>query len=310
MTPRLTIDDLVGLELFLDVIRLGSISSAARTHHVSQPSATERLRRLERRLGVTLVRRGPGGSEPTEAGQAVAEWAREVLTAVDHLDTGVAALRSSDAARPLRIMASLTVAEYVIPRWLAAYRSAGGGPVELSVGNSVAVTRAVADRTVSLGFVESPRRFRAFKSAGVGGDRLVVVTAPDHPWARRRRPLDPGTLASTPLLTREVGSGTRDAYEAALARLGLEPAAPLAVLGSTTTLKAAVANGGVTVLSELAVAAELGSASLVEIPVEHLDLTRPFTALWRPDDTDPARARFIRTARSTFLPGQLLRGKI
>lgn len=310
MTPRLAIEDLVGLELFLDVIRLGSISAAARTHHLSQPSATERLRRLERRLGVTLVRRGPGGSEPTEAGQAVAEWAREVLVAVDHLDTGVAALRTSDAAGPLRIMASLTVAEYVMPRWLTAHRSTGGGPVELSVGNSVAVAAAVADRSVALGFAESPRRFPGLESAGVGGDRLVVVVAPDHAWARRRKPVEPETLASTPMLTREVGSGTRDAYEAALARLDLEPVAPLAVLGSTTTLKAAVANGGVTILSELAVAAELAGGALVAVDVDRLDLTRRFTALWRPDGTDPGRARFVRTARSTFLPGQLLRSKI
>ena len=119
------IDDLVGLELFIDALRLGSISAAAREHHLSQPSATERLRRLERRLGVELLRRGPGGSAPTAEGEAVAVWAREVLAAVEHLDAGVTALRPPSGRHPLRIMASLTVAEYVLPSWLQAHRVNG-----------------------------------------------------------------------------------------------------------------------------------------------------------------------------------------
>jgi DNA-binding transcriptional LysR family regulator len=302
MTPQprhvVRVEDLVGLELFVDTIRLGSISAAAREHHLSQPSATERLHTLERRLGIELLRRGPGGSAPTPQGEAVAGWARDVLAAVGDLAVGVTALRHTGERHPLRVMASLTVAEYVLPGWLQAHRSAGGSPVDLAVANSVAVARAVTEGDVRLGFVETPRRFVGLRSAAVGGDTLCVVVATAHPWARRRKPLSPAELAATPLLLREEGSGTRDAFEAALAAVGVSTVEPLAVLASTTSLKAATAAGvGPSVLSELAVAADIALGTLTAVPVAGLDLRREFRALWRPSSTDAEVQRFVRLAR-------------
>lgn len=294
----LRVDQLGGLELLLDTIRCGSISAAARLHGVSQPSATERLRRLEAQLGVPLLRRGPGGTAPTPEGETVAEWARAVVGAVEAMEAGVAAMRSSASGSALRVMASLTIAEYVLPSWLHTHRLAQGRSVDLAVGNSVAVARAVLDRRVHLGFVETPRRFTGMRSAVVGGDRLVVVVGAGHPWTRRRTPLTAAQLAATPLLAREAGSGTREAYETALAAVGEAPAEPLAVLASTTTLKAATAAGdGPSVLSELAVVHEVAAGTLVTVPVTGLDLRRDFRALWL-DDTAGEVQGFVRLARS------------
>lgn len=302
MAP-LSIDDLQGVDLFLDAIRLGSISAAARHHHLSQPSATERIRNLERRLGVTLLQRGPSGSAPTPEGEVVAQWAQPVMVAVEQLSGAVAAMTDAGRRQPLRIMASLTVAEYVMPRWLHAHRAADGPPVELRVGNSVAVEQAVHEGAVRLGFVETPRRIVGLRTTVVGGDRLVVTVAPDHPWARRRRPLAPEELAATPLLQREEGSGTRDAYDHALARLGLQSVEPANVLASTTALKTAVAAGdGACVISELAVRAELAAGSLHEMAVRGLDLRREFRATWRADAPSPDAQRFVTRVKAVRQP--------
>jgi DNA-binding transcriptional LysR family regulator len=304
-TPNagLRIDDLGGLELFVDAVRLGSISAAARQHHVSQPSATERVRSLERRLGVQLLTRGPGGSAPTPAGEAVAGWARDVLDSVGRMSEGVAAMRGASERHPLRIMASLTVAEYVMPAWLHAHRLAGGASVELGVGNSVTVARAVSEGEVQLGFVETPRRMVGLRTAVVGGDELTVVVSPTHPWAKRRAPLTARELAATPLLLREQGSGTRDAFEEALSdALGADSPvdiAPLAVLASTTTLKSAIATGdGASVLSRLAVESDIASGRLVSVAVTGLDLRREFRAVWQPTQHDAAVQRFVKMARN------------
>ena len=298
ITPApLRVEDLAGLELFVTTLRLSSISAAAREHHISQPSATERLRSLERRIGVTLLQRGPGGSLPTPAGEAFAEWARDVLASVERLSDGVAAVRGPGQRHPLRVMASLTVAEYVMPAWLHSNRLAGGPPVELTVGNSQLVARAVANGDVQLGFVETPRPMVGLRSTVVGGDSLCLVVAPSHPWARRRSPISPATVAATPLLLREEGSGTRDAFEAAMTAAGHPPASPMAVMGSTTTLKAACAAGdGASVLSELAVAADLAAGTLVAVPIAGLRLDREFRALWRASAPDAEAQRFVRLA--------------
>ncbi|MRT44328.1 LysR family transcriptional regulator, partial [Xylella fastidiosa subsp. multiplex] len=73
----------------------------------------------------------------------------------------------------------------------------------------------------------------------IAHDHLIVVTAPGHAWARRRRPLAASELASTPLILREKGSGTRQVLDAALGGL----ARPLIELSSTTAVKAAVVSG-------------------------------------------------------------------
>src|SRR5690606_5696589 len=112
-----------------------------------------------------------------------------------------------------------------------------------AVGNSVEVARQVTSEEADLGFIEAPDIPAELSARRIGGDHLEVVVATDHPWSRRRRPLDPAELAQTPLVQREVGSGTRDTYDRALSRLGLTAVAPAVVLSSTTAIKQAVQYG-------------------------------------------------------------------
>jgi DNA-binding transcriptional LysR family regulator len=89
-------------------------------------------------------------------------------------------------------------------------------------------------------------------------------------------------LAATPLLMREVGSGTREVLTAELARHGLQARASLE-LGSTTAIKsAAMAGTGPAVLSSLAVANELRSGELIAVPCPELKLQRTIRAIWAP----------------------------
>lgn len=141
MSSSARLPDLDSLDLFVDVVRLGSLSRAAAAHGISQPSASLRLRALERRLGVTLLERTPAGSIPAAAGTLVAEWATTVLEAVATLVAGAGALRAR-AAGKVRIAASYTVAEHLLPGWLARLRLQYPEAVpELEVMNSARVVR-------------------------------------------------------------------------------------------------------------------------------------------------------------------------
>ncbi|MDQ0377416.1 LysR family transcriptional regulator [Amycolatopsis thermophila] len=278
MTLRVT--DLAGFELLLSVAQLGSIGAAARAHGISQPAASARIRQLETQTGVILVNRSPRGSSLTESGALVADWARPVVEAAADLDAGIAALRARRDEH-LRVAASLTVAEYLLPRWLAALRRLDPGTaVALTSGNSDEVAAQVLAGEVDLGFVEGPDLPAGLRAETVGTDALELVVAPDHPWARRRRKIRPDELAATPLISRERGSGTRRALELALAPE--EPAGPLLELSSTTAIKSAVMEGiGPAVLGAHTVAAELAAGTLVAVEVAGLDLRRDLRLVWR-----------------------------
>jgi DNA-binding transcriptional LysR family regulator len=119
--------------------------------------------------------------------------------------------------------------------------------------------------------------------------RLAAVVAPGHPWAGRRR-VAARTLPSDALLAREAGSGTRAVATDALARVGvtLEPAIETA---SMESLKRAVLSGGFTLMSRLAIEAEVRAGTLCAVPVAGVDLVRPLRAVRR-------RRRVVAPARS------------
>ncbi|MCP9948478.1 LysR family transcriptional regulator [Actinomadura madurae] len=274
------VPDLGALELLLAVVRLGSVGRAAAELGVTQPAASARIRSMERQAGVALLERSPRGSRPTEAGALVAEWARQVIAAAEALDAGLGALRERRDGR-LRVVASLTVAEYLMPGWLVTLKTVRPGvAVTLRTANSTVVAEEVRGGDADLGFVEGARTPAGLSGTVVATDRLVVVVGAGHAWARRRSGVTAAELAATPLVLREQGSGTREVLDRALASHG-GTAPPLLQLASTTALKAAAVSGaGPVVVSDLAVADELAAGRLIRVPVPELDLSRPLRAVW------------------------------
>ena len=271
------VPDLGAMELLLAVARLGSLGGAARELGITQPAASSRIRSMERQLGVALVDRSPRGSRLTDAGALVTDWARRVVEAAEAFDAGAQALRVRRDSR-LRVAASMTIAEYLLPGWLLALRAQRPDTaVSLHAGNSAAVAERLLSGEADLGFVEGLTVPTGLDSVVIAHDSLIVVTAPGHAWARRRRPLDATELAATPLILREKGSGTRQVLDAALGGL----ARPLIELSSTTAVKAAAVSGaGPAVLSELAVGEELSMRRLVAIPLAAVSLARDLRAVW------------------------------
>ena len=277
VSPR--VPDLDSLTLLLEIATSGSLGRAATAHGISQPAVSARVRTLEGLVGVPLVERTARGSSLTPAGVLVAGWARDVLGAAEVLDAGIASLRS-DREQQLRVAASMTIAEHLLPRWLV--RLAADRPqtaVSLDAMNSAQVQQVVLAERAELGFVEGPDLVRGLDSRVVAHDRLAVVVAPAHPWARRRS-IDAAELAGTRMVQREPTSGTRTALEAALADHA-PLASPLLELSTATAVRAAVAAGaGPAVLSRLAVGDDLDAGRLVHVPVRGADLSRDLRAVW------------------------------
>jgi DNA-binding transcriptional LysR family regulator len=272
--------ELSAVETLIAVADHGGIGAAARALGVTQPAVTDRLRRLERQVRLDLVARSPRGSQLTANGRLVADWGRDLLVSSDRLEAGIAALRDRHAHR-LRVSASMTVAEYLVPRWLHELRiSSPDASVALRMGNSEQAARDVREGAADVGFVEGPRVPAGLSSKTVAVDELVVVVAPGHRWARLRRPLSVAELVVGPLVVREPGSGTREALERELTRLGAV-LRPSAELGSSSAVRSVAESGdAAAVLSRLVVADDVASGRLVPVPVDGIDLHRRLRAIW------------------------------
>ncbi|MFB8004221.1 LysR family transcriptional regulator [Nocardia sp. NPDC056000] len=290
LSPRVT--DLGPYELLATIAATGSIGACARHHGLSQPAVSTRIRGLEQRLGLLLLDRHPRGATLTETGQLVLRWARPALEATAGLDQALHTLTGTSPAH-LRLAASTTIAEFFLPTWFAELRNRlPGTNISLLCHNSADTVALIRRGGAELGFAEAGHIPAELEHRPVVRDRLVVVVAPDHPWATRRE-ITATDLATAPLILRETGSATRSVLHDRLSTLP-EPltVVPAMELTSATAIKNAAASGlGPAVLSELTVRDELADRTLIEVPIPTLTLERNLHACWRPHHrfTPPAR---------------------
>jgi DNA-binding transcriptional LysR family regulator len=209
---------------------------------------------------------------------------------------GLAAL-SSDRAAEVSVAASLTVAEFILPRWLGKLHAVMPEvQPRLHVVNSDRVAELVRDGEVDVGFIETAARPVDLAKRVVGSDRLIVVVAPGDPWARHRHPVGTEALLRARWVLREEGSGTRSTFESALRAV---PQMAMEASSTTALIGAALAGVGPAVVSARAVLGELETGRLVEVRTD-LDLLRPLTAIWLKDVRMPLSvAELLRIAAAT-----------
>jgi DNA-binding transcriptional LysR family regulator len=284
-------DPLSGRELaaFVTAVETGTVQGAADALALTQSAATKRIQALEQRVGHPLLERTAQGVRATEAGAVLYPLAREAMAALLRAEAAVTAPGQQE---PLVIHASQTVGETLLPQWLASFRdSSPASRVSVAITNSDEVVHAVRERVAEIGFIEGPAgSLHGLTELIVAHDALQIVVASDHPWARRRAiPLP--ALAQEPFLAREVGSGTRDVADEALASKGVR-LRPALELSSAEALKRAVLAGGFTLLSERAVEREVAAGTLRAIPPSGVELRRALRAVRRrrPALQGPARA--------------------
>lgn len=279
--PRLDPDWLL---TFLAVAERGGVLAASRTMHVSQPALTARLQRLEDAVGGALFDRSAQGMTLTEAGQRLLPIARKLTGVLREAMEAVDPSAIHGQSAPLRISASTTLGNFVLPPLLAEYaRRYGAAGLELRIGNTDAVFGAIRSGRVALGLVEGLRRSPGLRLTAFTQDELIPVYSPDHLPASTREQLEAARtakdIARLPILWRESGSGTRRVVEEAFKKRGVALSALRVdfVLGSTLALRnAALAGLGIAFLPRRTIGQDLALGLLAEVQKPVLRVQRTF----------------------------------
>jgi DNA-binding transcriptional LysR family regulator len=248
------------LEVFAAITREGTARAAAGRVARSQSAASSALAELEGVLGVALFDRIGRRLVLNENGRALLPVANALLDQAVEAES----LFNAEHAAPLRLAASLTIGEYLLPDLLARWKQVHpNSRVRMSIGNTSEVIASVVGMDADVGFIEGSQTHADLRVQPWMHDELVIVAAPRHALA--------GRLASGPELgaatwiLREVGSGTRQATDNWL----LDHLGTLNVefeLDSTESIKQlAMAGAGLACLSRHTVAAALAQGSLAEV---------------------------------------------
>ncbi len=119
MSKQVRHPDIAEMRAFCAAVDLGSLGKAARLLHLSQPALSKRLQTLEKLAGVRLLDRSPYGVEPTPAGTKLYSEARKLLSQAEVIEGMMGALSMNDL--PIRLAASHTAAEFIIPTKLVEF---------------------------------------------------------------------------------------------------------------------------------------------------------------------------------------------
>jgi DNA-binding transcriptional LysR family regulator len=286
------------LEIFRAVAGQGSTAAAAKQLPLSQSATSAGLNQLERSLGVRLFDRVGKRLALNADGKALLPKALGILDNARQLESGT----SLSSAFELRLHASTTIGNYLVPRLLAGFRrECPLGRVEAHIGNTLEVIRAVQDFSAELGLIEGPCQESGLVVSPWILDELVLVAAPAHPLARaaKHRPLTIAQLAEGPWLLREEGSGTREAVDLAVLP-HIHSFGEARILGGSEAIKNAAAFGlGVSCLSRWVVEDLVRARRLVILDTRLPVLRRRLSIIWHREKTLSAGlGRFIAHCRA------------
>lgn len=280
---------LAQLEVFVAVARGGSTRAGAGKVARSQSAASSALAELESALGVQLFDRVGRRLVLNENGRAFLPRAAGILEQA--LEAG--SLFKRTHAAPLRLAASYTVGEYLLPDLVVRWKRLNpAAQLKLDISNTHDVLDAVASFRADVGFIEGQHTHPDLLVQRWRTDRLSVIASPAHPLATQRVTLN--RLAHAGWILRESGSGTRDASDGwlmpHLSHVNVEME-----LGSNEAVKRAVASGlGLGCLSQLAVADAVANGWLVE-------LRTPLPAMRRTLSVVVHRAKELGSVSRAFL---------
>jgi DNA-binding transcriptional LysR family regulator len=294
MSKLVRTPELAELRAFCAAVDLGSLGKAARLLRVSQPALSKRLRALEALSGSRLLERSTRGVAPTAAGRQLYEAARGLLAEAEAIEALMEGLEAEQA--PVRLAASPTMAEFVLPPMLVEMESRHERhlSVELSIANSRAARALVLEGRAELGVVaadESDSQAGLCESPFCE-DEIVVAVPEGHPWAALEE-IELPEFTSTPMIMRDPGASSRRVVSDALEAREMSLAPPLAEIGSTVAaIATAVSEGAPVLLSSLALMAPRSEGLVIRQPAG-LRFERSFVLVHSGEEGLPATARAL-----------------
>jgi DNA-binding transcriptional LysR family regulator len=271
------------LQTFLAVAEAGQISEAARRLHLSQPTVTGQIRRLEANLETTLFIRSAHGVSLTPQGARLRERVQDVFAELEQI------LRELDQTHEVTgtviLAASTTLARYFVPRiFVRFHHYHPAASLHLIVGNTEQVLDHLRERHVGLGLVEGHQRSPGVRLEPFIPDEIIPVCAARISEPKLRRSIEGlksmHDLEGLPLIWRESGAGTRTVVESVLKEGGVNPRKldQRFELGSSEAIKSLVIAGlGVGFFSSWEIQQEIAMGLVRQILIPDLRIQRTFS---------------------------------
>ena len=265
------------LQVYVAVVRTGSISQAASQLHLTQPTVSLQIKRLTEAVGDQLLEMREGSYQPTFIGRELFNAAQDALTRFEDFDSFL-----DDAARGRKGHFSIgivTTAKYVLPRLLSPYaKQFPAVDVTVNIGNRGSVLQRFAHQQDDLYVFSHPPTGDQVISGRFLRNPLILIAPKDH-WAAQRDKVNFSELTNERFLMREPGSATRMVFENFLRDNNLQLRNTFQI-ESNEAIRLSVETGlGLAVISEHTLAQVKANIAIVNVEgfplLSHWYLVRP-----------------------------------
>jgi DNA-binding transcriptional LysR family regulator len=245
------------------VVRTGSITAAAASEHVAQPSISKQIQTLERELSTPLFHRVGRRVLPTEAALALADCADRVL---DDLKATAAAIAdpSSALGGNIRICATETIVNHLLPAAINSLRrQVRDASVHVEMRGTADVIATVLADEVDLGLLPLPVADARLQVKSLFAEDVLAVVPRGHRWGARPHVALADVLKEPDLVLSFSGMGLRSQVDAAAQAIGIQVASRVEIRSQQALLSIVAAGAGVTFAPRMSL---LGRSDLVALP--------------------------------------------
>lgn len=260
---------------FLAVLRTRNFRAAAHERALSQATVSQHIQKLEAALNTRLIARSHSGCTPTAAGTALLPHAESLL----RVNTRVLNLMHNPA---IAIGASSNIGVYLLQPYVKSFLAETGGqyPIEIVIQHNPAIADKLERGEIDVATMEWWDDRPGYVARPWRQEELVVIVAPDHPWAKLSA-VPRALLRNAPLLGGEPGTGTGTLLVQHLGEeiRGLQVAMQL---GSTEAVKQWVKAGlGISIVLSSTIIEECHAGTLRAIPLEGDPIYKALYVIWR-----------------------------
>jgi DNA-binding transcriptional LysR family regulator len=284
--------DLTDLRLFVLVAEEANLTRAAARQHLSLAAASARIKALEAQTGLPLLYRQARGVRLTPPGEAFLHHARGVLRQAEQLrrdlhDYG-GGLRGH-----VRVLANTTAVTDFLPEVLPGFLARNPRVnVDLQEKPNAEIARGVLDGRADLGIVAGAIDTLGLKAIHFSTDRLVLVTARNHRFARRKRIAFADTLAED-MVGMQAGSTLQSFLEGQAERLGRAMRLRIQLSSFDAMCRMVGGGVGVAIVPESAARRNLEPMKLAQVELQDEWRVRERYILVRENEGLPAYAQSL-----------------
>ena len=293
------------LEVFVATAEYCSFTKAAEDLHLTQSTVSMHIRTLEEVLGACLIERGARKKVIlTEEGKRVYSMAKDILSRVDALQER----RTDGGEELLRIGTSTVPAQYLLPKLLSGFlKKHSRVKYILRRGDSEHILECIQKGEVRIGLTGYRNGDRSLIFQEIARDHLVLITENSEAYRAMQAAGNTGKdLLDRPMIAREESSGTQHAADAFLQKLGVTEPNIVARMDNPESIKMSVAEGiGVSLISDLAVSAEVKAGKLLAFPFSPQAEERKLYVVWLRDalltSTELRFVQYVKAQTSAIL---------